>query len=147
MNERFIILIEKYFDNELSEVESQEFESLLNSNPELKSEFEEQKKIKEVLNKMKLKNPSKEAWDGYWLGVYNRIERGIAWIAISVGAIIFFGYASIESVNAFIHDTQTPPLVKVGISILFFGVLVLVFSLIREKFFTSKHDKYKEVQR
>ena len=147
MNERFIILIEKYFDNELSEIESQEFESLLNSNPELKSEFEEQKKIKEVLNKMNLKNPSKEAWDGYWLGVYNRIERGIAWIAISIGAIIFFGYASIESVNSFINDTQTPPLVKVGISILFFGVLVLVFSLIREKFFTSKHDKYKEVQR
>jgi hypothetical protein len=147
MNERFIILIEKYFDNELSEIETQEFESLLNSNPELKSEFEEQKKIKEVLNKMKLKNPSKEAWDGYWLGVYNRVERGIAWIAISIGAIIFFGYASIESVNAFINDTQTPPLVKIGISILFFGVLVLVFSLIREKFFTSKHDKYKEVQR
>jgi len=99
------------------------------------------------LKKMTLKNPSKEKWDGYWLGIYNRIERGIAWIAISIGAIIFFGYASIESVNAFINDTQTPPIIKVGISILFFGVLILIFSLLREKFFTSKHDKYKEVQR
>ncbi len=147
MTERFIILLEKYFENNLTDSESQEFETLINSNAKLKKEFEEQKEIKEVLKKMTLKNPSKEAWDGYWLGIYNRIERGIAWIAISIGAIIFFGYASIEAVNSFINDTQTPPIVKVGISILFFGALVLIFSLLREKFFASKHDKYKEVQR
>ena len=147
MNERFIILLEKYFENEMSDSESQEFETLINSNTELKQEFEEQNRIKEVLRKMKLKNPSREVWDGYWLGIYNRVERGIAWIAISIGAIIFFGYASIEAVNSFINDTHTPPIVKVGISILVFGALVLIFSLLREKFFTSKHDKYKEVQR
>lgn len=147
MNERFIILLEKYFENELTDSESQEFETLINSNAELKQEFEEQNRIKEVLRKMKLKNPSREVWDGYWLGIYNRVERGIAWIAISIGAIIFFGYASIVAVNSFINDTHTPPIVKVGISILVFGTLVLIFSLLREKFFTSKHDKYKEVQR
>ena len=147
MNERFIILLEKHFENEMTDSESQEFEALINSNAELKQEFEEQNRIKEVLRKMKLKNPSREVWDGYWLGIYNRVERGIAWIAISIGAIIFFGYASIEAVNSFINDTHTPPIVKVGISILVFGALVLIFSLLREKFFTSKHDKYKEVQR
>jgi hypothetical protein len=147
MNERFIILLEKYFENELTDSESQEFETLINSNAKLKQEFEEQNRIKEVLRKMKLKNPSREVWDGYWLGIYNRVERGIAWIAISIGAIIFFGYASIVAVNSFINDTQTPPIVKVGISILVFGTLVLIFSLLRENIFTSKHDKYKEVQR
>ena len=147
MNKRFIILLEKHFENNLTDLESQEFETLINSTTELKHEFEEQKKIKEVLKKMTLKNPSKEKWDGYWLGIYNRIERGIAWIAISIGAIIFFGYASIEAVNSFINDTQFPPIVKVGISILVFGALVLIFALLREKFFISKHDKYKEVQR
>ena len=147
MNERFIILLEKYFENELTDSESQEFETLINSNTKLKQEFEEQNRIKEVLRKMKLKNPSREVWDGYWLGIYNRVERGIAWIAISIGAIIFFGYASIVAVHSFINDTQTPPIVKVGISILVFGTLVLIFSLLREKFFTSKQDKYKEVQR
>ncbi len=147
MNERFIILLEKYFEKELTDSESQEFETLINSNAKLKQEFEEQNRIKEVLRKMKLKNPSREAWDGYWLGIYNQVERGIAWIAISIGAIIFFGFVSIEAVNSFINDTHTPPIVKVGISILVFGALVLIFSLLREKFFTSKHDKYKEVQR
>jgi uncharacterized protein YbjQ (UPF0145 family) len=113
----------------------------------LKKEFEEQKRIKEVLRKMKLKNPSREVWDSYWMGIYNRIERGIAWVVISIGALLFFGYASYEVVNAFINSTKTPPLAKLGITLLVFGALILIFSLIREKIFTSKRDKYKEVQR
>jgi hypothetical protein len=131
----------------LTESESQEFQSLINSNIELKQEYEEQKRIKEVLRKMKMKNPSKEVWDSYWMGVYNRVERGLAWIVISIGALIFFGYASYETVNAFVNDTHTPPLAKFGITLLIFGALILIFSLIREKIFTSKRDKYKEVQR
>ena len=147
MNERFITLIEKYFEDELSNAERNEFETLLLNNAELKKEFEEQKQVKEVLKKMSLKNPSRDVWDSYWLGIYNKIERGLAWIAIFIGALIFFGYVSFEAVNAFINSTHTPPLVKTGIGILFFGVLVLIFSLVREKIFTSKHDKYKDIQR
>ena len=147
MNERLIILQEKYFDGNLNAEESAEFKNMLESNAELKKEFEEQRRIKEVLRKMKLKNPSREVWDSYWMGIYNRIERGIAWVVISIGALIFFGYASYEVVNAFVNDTQTPPLAKLGITLLIFRALILIFSLIREKIFTSKRDKYKEVQR
>ena len=117
------------------------------SDSELKKEFDEQVRIKGVLTKMKLKNPSREIWDSYWMGIYNRIERGIAWVVISIGAMIFFGYASYEIVNAFIKDTQAPVLAKIGISMLVFGGLILLFSLLREKIFTSKRDKYKEIQR
>ncbi|MBT8381696.1 MAG: hypothetical protein KJO59_05010 [Ignavibacteria bacterium] len=147
MNDRFIILQEKYFDGMLTTEEKIEFDNLLKTNAEIKTEFEEQNRIKEVLRKMKLKNPSREVWDSYWMGIYNRIERGIAWVVISVGALIFFGYASYEAVNAFINDTQAPPLAKFGITLLIFGALILIFSIIREKIFTSKRDKYKEVQR
>jgi hypothetical protein len=147
MNERFIILQEKYFESELNTEEKAEFNNMLETHTDLKNEFKEQKRIKEVLRKMKLKNPSREVWDSYWMGIYNRIERGIAWVVISIGALLFFGYASYEVVNAFISDTQTPPLAKLGITLLIFGALILIFSLIREKIFTSKRDKYKEVQR
>jgi hypothetical protein len=147
IDQKFIALMEKYFSNEISGEDKKELDQLLKSSKELRSEFEEQKRIKEVLNKMKLKNPSREVWDNYWLGIYNRLERGLAWIVISVGAIIFFGYASFEIVNAFIKDTQAPMLAKIGISLLAFGGLILLFSLIREKIFTSKRDKYKEIQR
>ena len=146
MNERFIYLIEKYFTNELTSDERNEFDSqLLDEN--LRNEFEEQKRVKEVLNKMKLKNPSAEVWDKYWLGVYNKVERGIAWIAVSMGLAILVIYGSIEVVDKFLADTQTPGIVKFGISILVIGGFILLFSVIREKFFTQTRDKYKEVQR
>ncbi|MCK5086034.1 MAG: hypothetical protein KAQ90_00880 [Melioribacteraceae bacterium] len=146
MNERFIYLIERYFDNELEEAEKAEFESLL-LNKDLKEEFEEQKRIKEVLTKMKLKNPSTEVWDNYWLGIYNKFERGLAWIAVSVGFIILLIYGSIEAVENFFADTQTPGIVKFGIAAMVVGGVVLLFSILREKFFTHNRDKYKEVQR
>jgi hypothetical protein len=139
--------MEKYFDDELSTEEKTEFENLLENNSRLKEEFIEQKRIKEVLKKMKLKNPSKEVWDSYWMGIYNKIERGIAWVAVSIGALIFFGYVAYESVQAFISDTETPPLVKFGIGAFVFGILILLFSIVREKIFTVKRDNYKEIQR
>ena len=147
IGEKFIVLMEKYFSNGITLEEKKEFEQLLSSDSNLNTEFEEQKRIKEVLNKMKLKNPSREVWDSYWMGIYNRIERGIAWVVISIGALIFFGYASYEIVNAFIKDTQAPALAKIGIAMLVFGGLILLFSIVREKIFTSKRDKYKEIQR
>jgi len=147
MNERFIILIEKYFENELDEKEKLEFDSLISNSNSLRKEFEEQKRIKEVLNKMKLKNPSKEFWDGYWTSLYNKLERGIAWIAISIGAVILIAYGSIQAVNQFFADKQTPLIVQIGTVALVFGIIVLIFSVVREKYFISKHDKYKEVQR
>ena len=147
MNERFIILLEKFFDKQISTEEKSELDQIIKDNENLRKEFEEQKKIKEVLNKMKMKNPGREVWDGYWFGIYNRIERGLAWIAISIGAVIIFGFASIRVVEALIQDSEMPAIVKVGIVVLFFGILVLLFSLIREKIFSSKNDKYKEIQR
>jgi len=146
MNEKFIYLIEKYFDGELTTNEKNEFDSLL-LDENIRNEFEEQKRVKEVLNKMKLKNPSAEVWDKYWLGIYNKVERGIAWIAVSVGVLILIIYGSIEAVENFLADTQTPGIVKFGISVLVIGGLILLFSVIRERLFTGTRDKYKEVQR
>ena len=91
MKERFILLIEKYFDGELTSEEKYEFDSLLLNN-EYKTEFDEQKRVKEVLNKMKLKNPSEEVWDKYWLGIYNKVERSLGWLAVIVGYTILIIY-------------------------------------------------------
>ncbi len=147
MNEQHIILLEKYLDDSATAEERSEFESLLDVNSELREEYEEQKRVKEVLKSMKLKNPAVEVWDSYWLNVYNKVERGIAWIAISVGLLIVCAYAAIEFVNQFYIDGDAPLIVKIGTTILVFGFLILFYSILREKLFTYKHDKYKEIQR
>jgi len=147
MNEKFLHLMEKLFDDELTLEQKQEFNELLNSNELYKKEFEEQKRIKEVLNNMKLKNPSAELWDVYWEKTYNKIERGIGWLAVFIGTLILLGYASIEFVSQLYSDESIPFLIKFGTVSLVFGFLVILFSVFRERLFTFKTDKYKETQR
>lgn len=147
IDEKLLNLMEKYFENELSKEEELYFNDLLDTRRDFKQEFEEQKKVKEVLKNMKMKDPSSELWDGYWEKTYNRLERGLGWLAIFIGALILLAFASIEFVNQLYSDNSTPLVIKIGVVLLVFGFLVLIFSIIREKFFTQKSDKYKEVQR
>ena len=147
MKDRFIYLMENHFENKLSEDEEKVFFHLINNNSELKKEFEEQKRVKEVLSNMMLKNPSQEIWDGYWLGIYNRIERGLAWIIISIGAVLFLGFSVIKFIETLYLDSTVPVIMKIGIYAISFGLVILVVSLLRERIFSLKHDKYKEIQR
>ncbi len=147
MENKFIILLEKYFDDLLSPEEEIAFQRALQNDESLKKEFEEQKRIREVLKKMNLKNPSKEFWDAYWLKFLNRIERAIAWSALIIGAAIVLGFGLYHIVENFIADTNDPPLLKFGIAMLFLGVVILFISILREKLSVRRQDKYKEIQR
>ena len=147
MTEREIYLMELALDGELTVEEKREFDELISSNYKLKNEFEEQKKVKEVLMNMSIKNPGKEFWDGYWLNIYNRIERGLAWILISISAIIIAGYGIYETITNLLAESNITTFMKISIVVLVIGVTILIFSLLREKIATSKKDKYKGVQR
>lgn len=147
MDEKLMILMEKYFENELNESEQNQFNNLLRSDQEFKREFEEQNKMKEVFRKMKFINPSDKLWDSYWQSTYNRTERGLGWLAVFLGLLILIGFASIEFVNQLYTDNTTPMIIKIGTVSLVFGLLVLLFSVLREKLFTYKNDKYKGIKR
>jgi uncharacterized integral membrane protein len=147
MTERFFYLLEKYLQENLSGNEAKELDDILSKNPPLKEELEEQKRIKEEIKKMQLKNPSGEFWDKYWLRVYNRGERKFAWLLVIIGAVIILSFAAIEAVDQFLKDVQTPLILKIGIAALTAGIVILLVSVVREKFSTYKKDQYKEIQR
>ena len=148
MNDRFIYLMERYFSGELTADEKREFQDLIQNNSDFKKEFEEQANIQEALTKMKIKEPLPEVWDKYWYGVYNRLERGIGWILFSIGVLILAGYGTYSFVENFLlKNNETPFLIKIGVTSLLFGIIVLIFSVIREKYFVGKTDKYKEIKR
>lgn len=148
MDERFIYLMEKYFSGGLTTDEEKEFKYVIQNDDVLKKEFEEQKNVQEVLNKMKIKNPLPEIWDKYWFGIYNRLERSIGWLFFSIGILIFLGYGSYSFVEkVLLKDLGTPFVIKIGAASLLFGAIVIIFSVVREKFTISKSDKYKEIQR
>lgn len=147
---RLEILLVKAVDGELSEAEAAEFEMLLHSNPAYAKEWQEMIKLKEVTQMMQFKQPAREVWDTYWLHVYNRLERGLAWIAISLGATILLAYGlyhlAIEMV-AFLTDSTAPFFLRIGIVAVVIGLAILIISVLREKLTAAKHDPYKEVKR
>ncbi len=145
--ERFQILLTKAVDGELSEEEYLEFQEVLRRRPEWERDWHEHQKVKEVTKSMRLKAPPAEVWDRYWLQVYNRIERGLAWILTSLGAIILLSYAVYQAALKIWADTHLPGVVKFGILTLVVGAVMLVVSILREKLFVRKQDKYREVQR
>ena len=97
---------------------------------------------------MKYKEPPDEAWERYWSKVYNRLERGLSWILISIGAMILLFYGGFKAVESLVKDPAVAILLKVAILVLLAGVVILFVSVVRERIFTYKKDKYaKEVKR
>lgn len=98
-----------------------------------------------------LKKPPEEIWDKYWLGVYNRIERTLGWILLSIGSVILLTFALYEGAKAllqFLSAPSIPFILKIGLLAVLGGAVILIVSVIREKIFTAKSDKYqKEVLR
>lgn len=146
IDERFIILTEKFFDKNLTDEEKKELDDFL-MDEEYKKEFQKQINVKEAVMNLNLKKPKSEFWDNYWLNTYNRLERGVAWILISIGLTLLIGFAVFQFIQKLFVDDGGPFIIKIGLIVLFTGALILILSLIREQFIKTKNDSYKEIKR
>jgi hypothetical protein len=134
-------------DNELSRQEQAELSQLLAGDAVLEGEWKQLQRVKEVTQGMVLQRPPHEVWDGYWTGVYRRLERGIGWILLSLGAVIVISWGAWEGVQELLRDVETPTMVKIGILAVIVGVVVLFISVVREKLIVRQNDPYKDVIR
>ena len=146
-HEKIKELISSYLDNELDGEQRRRVDEHLEKCPECRSEYGEMFRFEEVMAKMALKQPPKEAWKVYSESVYNRIERGIGWILLSVGAMIILFFSGYQIVKGFIEDPSIPVIVKMGILAGLGGVVILLVSLVRERLFVNKRERYKEIEK
>ena len=140
-------LISSYIDGELDAAQRKAVEEHLKECPECRKEFEEMDKFEEVMNKMEFKKPPKEMWQVYCDSVYNRLERKIGWILLSIGAIILFFYGGYKLLEGFIQNPEIHWILKGGILLGLAGIAVMLVSLIREQLFVYKRERYKEIEK
>ncbi len=140
-------LISSYHNGELNEEQKKTVEEHLAQCPECQREFEEMGKLEEVMSQMELRKPPKEIWQLYWASVYNRLERRIGWILLSIGAMILLFFGGYKMVEGIVQDPTTPLFLKAGILVFMAGIIVLLFSVIRERLFVRKRERYKEVEK
>jgi hypothetical protein len=134
-------------DDELSSQELAELERLLAEDAGLREEWDRLGKVKEATGEMKYVEPPEEVWDNYWVSVYNRLERGIGWVLISLGTLVLIGWAAWHAVGALLADSGLPAFIKVALFVAIMGAAILLISVVREKLFTRRGDRYKGVQR
>ena len=147
LSERELVLVNKAIDEMLSREETEELQQLFAARPAIRGEYESMKSIKEATMELKFKQPPEETWDRYWAGVYSRLERGLAWLLISIGTAVVLAIVGYAAIMKFLEDTSTPLAVKLGVGALLLGGAVLLVSVLREKMVMRKTDKYKEVIR
>lgn len=147
MTEREQLLVARSLEGSLSADEQREFDRLMAARPEIRHEMESLRSVKEVTMELQFKKPPEEMWARYWSGVYARMERGVAWVLISIGGALLLAVATYRTVEALVQDTAMPLIMKLGIVALALGGAVLLVSVVREKWFLRKSDRYREVER
>ena len=145
--ERLRGLMMAALDGEISFENRAELERGLETDGELRREWESMRRVKEVTAEMGFREPPEEIWGRYWTSVYNKFERGIAWILLSLGTVVVLAYGAWKWVESIWGATDVPLFVRLGILAIAIGLLVLAVSVVREKLFTGKRDPYKEIQR
>ena len=146
--QEFKPMITGYLDGELSPEQAQRLQSHLSTCQDCSGELANLRDLKENLAMIKFKEPTDAELERYWKSIYNRLERGLAWILFSAGAIIVLCYGGFKLIEQTIKDPSIGLLLKIGLTALVFGAVILFVSLLRERLTVGKVDKYsKEIER
>ena len=138
-------LVLKALDAALSAGDERELQRLIADNAELRREFEQLQRTEEVARTMMLRRAPDSVWQGYWLSVYSRIERGIGWVLLSVGVLV--GYGLWQLAGALFRDAGVPAFVTIAVMAVLLGLVVLFLSVLREKLVVRRHDPHQGVDR
>ncbi|MGB7061958.1 MAG: zf-HC2 domain-containing protein [Candidatus Zixiibacteriota bacterium] len=136
-----------YLDGEIEPEKRSEIERHLTECPNCREEYQAFVKLKQETDKMRLADLSDELWRSYWKGIYRRVERGAGWIFLSIGAIILLSFGAYQFFRELLADPNISLIVKAGLSTGALGAIILLISIIRERLFLQKTERYKEVER
>ncbi len=136
-----------YLDNELSDEQRQRFEEHLAGCGECAGELEEFRKLKAITDEVTLVEPENRMWQEYWGSIYNRIERGVGWIILSIAGILLVIYGGFKIIEELIKDPTVGMILKIGLLALIAGLAILFVSVLRETLYFWKKDRYKDVRR
>ena len=136
-----------YLDNELNEQEKKMFTEHLDQCPDCKKELAEFAELKQLADGVALTEPTDELWQQYWKNIYNRFERTLGWILMSIAAIILLIYGGFKLIEEIIQDPTVDIVLKVGLVALIGGLAILFVSVLRERLYVRKKDPYKDIRR
>jgi methionine salvage enolase-phosphatase E1 len=147
MDEHLREMLAGYVDDELSDEQKKAFEKELANNAELRAELDKFRKLKEVTGMVQYADLPLAVWESYWSSLYRKLERGIGWILFSVGAVILLLFGLYVGLRDLYIDPNVSLWVKIGVTGVGAGLIILLVSFVRERLFAYRRERYREVIR
>ena len=138
IREEMHTLMSGYLDDELDAEERARFERYVSETPDFKNELEDMTALTEAATGLSVEPLPDEVWDTFLDNVYYRLERRTGWIIFLLGAAILAG----AGIYWFIVMLGVSPTIKVIAALPLCGLGVLFASVLRERLFMLKTDKY-----
>lgn len=142
--ERWQQLLVQALDGELSSEEHEEFMTYVRDRPECREEWHRLQRVKEAITMCALYDPPEEFWDAYRRTLRYRLERRVAWVLISIGVMVIGTFGLYQLVLHVFTEPNLPEWVRWGILSLIGGLVILFVSVVREKWFLARTDRYRK---
>jgi hypothetical protein len=146
IDDRTRALLMTVIDEEHTPDELATLEALAAGSAEIRDEWARLRRVKEATHTMTWKDPAPETWDRYWMSVYNRTERKIAWLLMLAGAFVLAAWGLWEAVPHLLrdlwNDSSVPVPVRVAVVAAALGAILLVVSVLREQLSARGKDRY-----
>ena len=135
-------LLSGYFDDELTQGDFQQVDVHLRSCVQCRQTLDDMTKLRGAVaisqNRPELEN---ERWEKIMNDLPSKASRGIGWILFIAGVATLMALAIWE----FAIDDEVKLWVKLAVSAIWFGLLFLFMSVLRQRMISYKTDKYKDV--
>ncbi len=130
----------RYLDGELTPEERKRIEEQLKRSTELQRELAVYRAMKSDLQDLSF-TPA-QVGTSVWSQVNRRLARPLGWIFLTVGGAVWLGYA------AYLFVTSSAAVVeKLASSAVGIGIILLLATVIFERYQESLTDPYRDVQR
>lgn len=140
-------MISAYLDGELDEAEREEFERRLASGEISRKELEAMRAMRAMTGSVRLRPFPDHEWERYWERTYNRLERNLGWILLSLGAVVLVSAGAYELLRAWLLDGASPWWLRAATGCVALGMGFLFVSVLRERLYVRRTDPYRGIQR
>jgi len=135
-------LLSGYLDGELTQQQRQRVEIHCDACAECKTNLKELQALQESIGKARLSEIDQDVWRERMDNVTVRTTRGIGWLLILGGILAAMGIGVYE----FVIDSSLGLVEKLIAGAIYGGLVVLFFSVLRQRLIERKTDKYKDVE-
>ena len=140
-------LLMGYLDDELSPDETKKIESHLAECKECAEELERYKKLNDIVQPLDFISNEDRLMENYWGKGVRKIERKLAMFFLFAGLSVLAGFGLVQMTLKVWYATDIPLLIKISIFASLAGGVALLLSILREKLFLSKKQRYSDIRR